>query len=162
MDAAINNVIYMELHSGPNGERYMQVNNRCGNDRSRFHCTPIYKVHSSRVAILICHFTISINCSPLPLQFVQHSITVHKSIIFNYVTQTVTRSSISSPVPSTIQLSPLPATSPVPSTIQLSPLTATHKHFSLSTDPHSSSSNFVPHNLKEFYSGRLSNGTPLV
>ena len=124
----------------------MQVNNCCGNDRSRFHCTPIYKVHSSRVPILICHFTISINCSPLPLQFVQHSITVHKSIISNYATQTVTRSSISSPVPSTIQLSPLPGT---------------HKHFSLSPDPDSSSSNAMSHNLLALYSGRLSNGTAL-
>ena len=33
MDAGINNVIYMELHSGPK-----MANSTCGNDRSRFHC----------------------------------------------------------------------------------------------------------------------------
>ena len=35
MDAGINNVIYMELNSGPK-----MANGTCGNDRSRFHCTP--------------------------------------------------------------------------------------------------------------------------
>ena len=33
MDVGINNVIYMELHSGPK-----MANGTCGNDRSRFHC----------------------------------------------------------------------------------------------------------------------------
>jgi hypothetical protein len=34
MDAGINNVIYMELNSGPK-----MANGTCGNDRSRFYCT---------------------------------------------------------------------------------------------------------------------------
>ena len=33
MDAGINNVIYMELYSGPK-----MANGRYGNDRSRFYC----------------------------------------------------------------------------------------------------------------------------
>ena len=37
MDAGINNVIYMELHSGPK-----MANGTCGNDTSRFHCIYIY------------------------------------------------------------------------------------------------------------------------
>jgi len=41
MDAGINNVIYMELLLGPK-----MANDRCGNDRSRFHC--IYEFGSNK------------------------------------------------------------------------------------------------------------------
>jgi hypothetical protein len=39
MDAGINNVIYMEIHSGAKmTKRYMQENDHSRNDKSRFHC----------------------------------------------------------------------------------------------------------------------------
>jgi hypothetical protein len=44
MDAGINNVIYMELHSGPK-----MANSTCGNHRLRFHCT----VTKNTVALLV-------------------------------------------------------------------------------------------------------------
>jgi hypothetical protein len=54
MDAGINNVIYMELHSGPK-----MANGTCGNNRSRFHCIYLIRKMLVQYTGVLCGYVVS-------------------------------------------------------------------------------------------------------